>query len=57
MLITAEQLKQMGCDGFLAKITSSHKDVSFNMQLTKVEHRDIPASMFEIPAGYKGVKE
>ena len=22
------------------------------MQLTKVEHRDLPASMFEIPAGY-----
>ncbi|MEP6948147.1 MAG: DUF4412 domain-containing protein [Ginsengibacter sp.] len=54
---TAEQLKQMGCDGFLVKMTSSHKDASFNMQLTKVEHRDIPAGMFEIPAGYKEVKE
>lgn len=54
---TAEQLKQMGCDGFLVKMTSNNKDVSFNMQLTKVEHRDIPASMFEIPAGYKETKE
>jgi hypothetical protein len=51
------QLKQMGCDGFTVKMQMGSKDVSMVMQLTKVEHRDLPASMFEIPAGYTEVKE
>ncbi|MEP6713061.1 MAG: DUF4412 domain-containing protein [Ferruginibacter sp.] len=51
------QLKQMGCDGFTVKMEMGSKDVSMVMQLTKVEHRDLPASMFEIPSGYKGIKE
>ncbi len=49
---TVQQLKQMGCDGFLVQMTSNNKEASFKMQLTKVEHKDIPASMFQIPAGY-----
>ncbi|HEV8082318.1 MAG TPA: DUF4412 domain-containing protein [Chitinophagaceae bacterium] len=51
------QLKQMSCDGFTVKMEMGSKDVSMVMQLTKVEHRDLPASMFEIPAGYNEVKE
>jgi Domain of unknown function (DUF4412) len=48
----SDQLKQMGCVGFMVKMEIRSKNVSMVMQLTKVEHRDLPASMFEIPAGY-----
>lgn len=54
---TADQLKQMGCDGFLVKMTMNSKDVAMILQLTKMERRNIPANLFEIPAGYKEVKE
>ncbi len=52
-----DQLKQMGCIGFMVKMEIGSKDASTVMQLTKVEHRDLPASMFEIPAGYKEDKD
>ncbi|MGI8952463.1 MAG: DUF4412 domain-containing protein [Chitinophagaceae bacterium] len=54
---TAAQLKQMGCDGFMVKMAMKDTNTSMTMQLTKVEHKDIPASMFELPAGYKESKE
>ena len=54
---TADQLKQMGCDGFTVKMVMNSKDVAMILQLTKMERRNIPAGMFEIPAGYKEVKE
>lgn len=54
---TADQLKQMGCDGFTVKMVMNSKDVAMILQLTKMERRNIPAVMFEIPAGYKEVKE
>ncbi len=54
---TADQLKQMGCDGFTVKMIMNSKDINMILRLTKVERRNIPASMFEIPAGYKEVKE
>ncbi len=47
-----DQLKQMGCDGFVVKMEMGSKNVSMVVQLTKVEHRDLPAAMFQIPAGY-----
>jgi hypothetical protein len=47
-----DQLKQMGCEGFMVKMKMGSKDVSMIFQLTKVEHRDLPSSMFQIPAGY-----
>jgi hypothetical protein len=49
---TAAKLKEMGCEGFLVKLTMNGKNVSMVMQLTKAEHRTLPASMFQIPAGY-----
>jgi len=52
-----DQLKQMGCVGFMVKTEIRNKDASTEMQLTKVEHRNLPASMFEIPAEYKEVKD
>jgi len=51
-----EQLKQMGCDGFTVKMEMGSKNVSMVMQLTKVENRDLPASMFQIPTGYAEVQ-
>ena len=52
-----DQLKQMGCEGFTAKIEMKNKNASTIVKLTKVERRDLPASMFEIPAGYTETKE
>jgi hypothetical protein len=48
----AKKLKQMGCQGFIVKIEMKGKSASTITELTKVEHRSIPASKFQIPAGY-----
>jgi len=48
----APQLKQMGCVGMFVKIIVKGKNSSTNWELTKVEHKDLPASIFQIPAGY-----
>ena len=47
-----QALDQAGCSGYFVKITSQDKDYSMNMELTKVEKRTFPASLFVIPAGY-----
>ena len=52
-----EQLRQLGCNGFMVKVQMASKDVSMVMQLTKVERRDFPAGMFQIPAGYTEDKD
>ena len=54
---TVAKLKEMGCEGFLVKLTMNGKNVSMVMQLTKAEHKVLPASMFQIPSGYKETKE
>ncbi len=48
----SDRLKQMGCVGFMVKIEIKNKDVSTVMQLTKVEQRNLPSNMFQIPEGY-----
>jgi hypothetical protein len=53
----AEQLKQMGCVGFQMKMEMRSKDVSMTTEVTKVQKGDFPKSMFEIPAGYKEIKD
>ena len=55
-LETVKQLQQMGCTGFLVKLLMNSKSSNMIMQLTKVEHRDFPQSLFEVPAGYKEEK-
>lgn len=47
------QLKQMGCEGFMTKMEIHSEKSTVVEELVKVEHRSFPASMFEIPAGYK----
>jgi predicted small secreted protein len=49
----ANQLKQMGCEGFMVKSTIRSKKSSSVTQLTKLSKDNFSASMFEIPAGYK----
>ena len=49
---TEAQLKQMGCEGFMVKMEMKSKNINMIMQLTKVEHRNLPADIFQIPAGY-----
>jgi Domain of unknown function (DUF4412) len=51
-----DQLKQMGCTGFMMRMQSGSKDSHVNMELTKVRKDDFSKSMFEIPAGYKEEK-
>ncbi|HEY2720549.1 MAG TPA: DUF4412 domain-containing protein [Chitinophagaceae bacterium] len=53
----ADQLKQMGCEGFMTKLEIHSRNASITEVLVKVEHRDLPASMFQIPAGYKETKD
>lgn len=53
----ANQLKQMGCEGFMTKMEIHSKRSSTTEVLVKVEHRDVPASMFQIPSGYKETKD
>ncbi len=48
-----DQLKQMGCMGFMLKMQTGSKDANVPMELTKIQKGDFPSSMFEIPAGYK----
>jgi hypothetical protein len=52
-LAAADQLKQMGCTGFMLKMETGSKDAGMRMELTKIQKGDFPTSMFEIPAGYK----
>ena len=49
----ANQLKQMGCEGFVVKLDMNSKDVASTNQITKVTRQDFPAAMFEVPPGYK----
>jgi hypothetical protein len=48
-----DQLKEMGCEGFMVKLEINTKNSSTQQVLTKVEHRDFAEAMFQIPAGYK----
>ena len=47
------QLKQMGCEGFMVRMTIGSKNSNVKEELTKVEPRDLSANLFQIPAGYK----
>ena len=45
-------LKRAGADGYFVKIEIKDKDISSEMLLTKVEQKNLAASLFAIPAGY-----
>ena len=45
-------LKQAGADGYFVKIEIKGKNISSEMLLTKVEQKNLAASLFAIPAGY-----
>jgi len=48
-----QALQQAGCSGFFVKMENNEKDYSMNMLLVKAEKTTFPASLFEIPGGYK----
>ncbi len=50
-------LDNAGAGGFFVKMTSGEKDYSFTMLLTRADAQSFPASMFEIPSGYKESQE
>ena len=47
-----QELQKAGCDGFIVKASGATEQMSFVMQLVTAAHKNFPASMFEIPAGY-----
>lgn len=47
-----QALEAAGCDGSFVKMDVQSKTFSMDMLLVTAGHRDFPASMFEIPAGY-----
>lgn len=49
----ANQLKQMGCVGFMTKMEIHSKNSSVTEVLVKAEHRNLADNLFQIPAGYK----
>jgi hypothetical protein len=51
------RLKQMGCEGFMTKMEIHSRNSSTKEELVKVEHTDVPASKFQVPAGYTESKE
>ncbi len=49
-------LKSAGIEGFPVRWSTrskGSKDATMTMELTRVEKRSLPASLFEVPAGYK----
>ncbi len=50
-------LKQAGADGYFVKMAIKSKDISSEMLLTKVEPKNLSASLFVIPAGYTASKD
>ena len=52
-LATVKELEQMGCTGFPVKLQFNGKTSQMVMKLTKTARKDLPAALFEIPAGYK----
>jgi len=51
------QLKQMGCEGMFVKMITHSKESAMTMALTKVEKKDLASGLFEIPSGYKEIKD
>lgn len=45
-------LKQAGADGYFVKMEMKNKDITSTMLLTKADHKNLPASLFVIPADY-----
>lgn len=47
-----QALQQAGSNGSFVKMTAQNKDNSITMQLAKAGQKNMPASMFQVPAGY-----
>lgn len=52
-----QALKRAGCAGYFVKISTQGKDFSMNMELIKAEQKNLPSSLFRIPAGYTESKQ
>jgi hypothetical protein len=49
-------IRDAGADGFIVKMVTREKGNPapvMTMELTKIEKKSVPASLFEVPAGYK----
>ena len=51
-----QALDHAGCGGFIVKTEASGSGYSMSMQLIKAEKKNLPESLFDIPAGYKQSK-
>ncbi len=52
-----QALEKNNCGGYIVKMVSAGKDYSMEMTIIKAENKSFPASLFEIPAGYKESNE
>jgi len=52
-----QKLNSIGCRGMMVKMQIRGKNIAATQELVKAEHQDLPASLFEIPAGYTETKE
>lgn len=46
-------LDKAGCTGYIVKMTTGDKEYSMTMELMKAEVKNMPATLFYIPPGYK----
>jgi hypothetical protein len=53
----AKKLRDMGCTGFMVRLSMKGKDSNMLEELTSVEHKDLAKSLFEVPTGYKQTKD
>jgi Domain of unknown function (DUF4412) len=51
-----DQMKNAGCEGMMVKMESKSSSGLSATNLVKAEHRNLPASLFEIPMGYQEEK-
>jgi hypothetical protein len=52
-----QALDKAGAGGFIVRMDAGDKDYTMSMVLVHAEEKDLPASLFEIPAGYTDSKE
>jgi hypothetical protein len=46
-------LDKAGCNGYFVKMVTGSKDYTMTMELIRAQEKNLPASLFRIPAGYK----
>jgi hypothetical protein len=46
-------LDKAGCSGYFVKVVTGSGDYTMTMELIRAQEKNLPASLFRIPDGYK----